>query len=178
MQLQPQSESRNVWDLDPEHSTVEFAIKMLLFITVKGRLTDLTGSIVLDEESIAGSSVTATIRASSIDTGNKDRDLQLRAPGFLSANNYPDIHFHSVEVGPGRDRDMLKLKGSLTIRDKTKEVTLDVTKVDRSKSPNGQEVIYYVAETELDRHDFGVSAWPGVIAPKLRVVINVQANRI
>jgi polyisoprenoid-binding protein YceI len=57
-------------------------------------------------------------------------------------------------------------------------VALEVTEVDRSKSPNGTEVIYYVAETELDRHDFGVSAWRGLIAPKLKVVINVQANRI
>jgi polyisoprenoid-binding protein YceI len=177
MQAQQQSESRTVWSLDREHSTVEFAVKKLFLFTVKGRLTNLSGSLVLDEKTISKSSVSVTIRASSIDTGNKDRDAHLRSSSFLNANENPDIQFQSTEVGPGRDRDTLIVKGSLTVRDKTREVMLDVTEVDRSKSPNGTEVIYYVAETELDRHAFGVSGWRGVVASKLKVVINVQANR-
>ena len=72
---------------------------------------------------------------------------------------------------------MLSVKGTLQIRDQSREVVLDVTEVDRSKSPNGEEVIYFVAETELDRHDFGVSGLRGLIGAKLKVVINVQANR-
>jgi polyisoprenoid-binding protein YceI len=70
------------------------------------------------------------------------------------------------------------VEGSLTIKDKSKDVVLDVTEVDRSKAPGGDEVVYYVAETELDRYDFGINAWRGLIGPKLKVVINVQANRI
>jgi len=73
---------------------------------------------------------------------------------------------------------MLKVKGVLTIRDTNKDVVLDVTEVDRSRSPNGEEVIYYVAETELNRFDFGVTAWRGVVGQKLKVVINVQANKV
>jgi polyisoprenoid-binding protein YceI len=149
----------------------------VLFITVKGRLTNLSGSLVLDEDSISGSSVEATIPAGTIETGNKERDTQLKSKSFLSASDYPKIEFRSAAVGPGRDRDMLNLKGALKIRDQSREVVLDVTEVDRSKSPNGEEVIYYVAETELNRHDFGVSGWRGIVASKLKVVINVQANR-
>jgi len=178
MQVQKQSESRSVWKFDREHSIVEFAIKKLWFIRVKGRLANLNGSIVLDEDSVSGSSVEAAIETASVDTGNKQRDAQLRSRSFLSASEYPKIEFHSAAVGPGRDRDMLSVKGALKIRDQSREVVLDVTEVDRSKSPNGEEVIYFVAETELDRHDFGVSGWRGVVAAKLKVVINVQANRV
>jgi len=56
-------------------------------------------------------------------------------------------------------------------------VVLDVTEVDRSRAPSGEEVIYYVAETALNRFDFGVNGWRGLIAPRLKIVINVQANR-
>jgi len=167
----------SVWRLDREHSSVEFSIKKLLFFTVKGRLTDLEGAIQLDENSVTGSSVQATIKAKSINTGNQQRDRQLRTNAFLDVVNFPQIEFRSVEVGPGRDRDMLSVKGSLTVRDKTKAVVLNVTEVDRSKSPNGEEVVYYVGETEIDRFDFGVSGWRGLVGPKLKVVINVQANR-
>jgi polyisoprenoid-binding protein YceI len=177
MPAELQSESRSVWRLDREHSSVEFSVRKLLFFTVNGKLADLEGSIVLDESSASGSSAQAVIKAKSINTGNQQRDQQLRTASFLDVMTFPHIEFQSSEVGPGRDRDMLSVKGALTIKDKQKDVVLNVTEVDRSKSPNGGEVVYYVGETEINRFDFGVSGWRGVIGPKLKVVINVQANR-
>jgi polyisoprenoid-binding protein YceI len=177
MQVQKQSDNRSVWQLDANHSSVEFKVKKLFFITVTGRLTKLDGSITLHEESLGDCSVEATIGAASIDTGNQKRDTQVRS-AFLEVDRYPTIHFRSAEVGRGKDRDMLIVKGVLTIRDRNKNIVLDVTEVDRSRSPNGEEVVYYVAETELSRYDFGVNAWRGLVGEKLKVVINVQANRV
>jgi polyisoprenoid-binding protein YceI len=177
VRAQLQSENRSVWRFDREHSSVEFSVKKLLFFTVHGRLNDVEGSIVLDEDLVSGSTVQASIKAKSVETGNKQRDQQLKAASFLDVVNFPQIEFQSSEVGPGRDRDMLSVKGVLTIKNQKKDVVLEVTEVDRSKSPNGEEVVYYVGQTEIDRFDFGVSGWRGVIAPKLKVVVNVQANR-
>ena len=180
MQVQPRrtvdSGNQTVWRFDPSHSTVEFSIKNFFF-TVKGRLTVLEGTIVLDEADIRGSSVTATIKADSIATGLRRRDAHLRSADFLRASDYPNIQFQSSSVGPGKDRDMLGIKGSLTVRGKSKEVLLDVTEVDRSKSPLGEEVIYYSGTTELDRFAFGINPWRGVIGRTLKVTINVQASR-
>ena len=176
MQAQQQSSS-SVWQLDADHSSIEFTVKKLFFFTVSGRLTKLNGAITLHEDSLKDCSVEATMGAASIDTRNPKRDSQVRS-AFLEVNSYPTIHFRSSEVGRGRDRDMLRVKGVLTIRDRTKDIVLDVTEVDRSRSPNGEEVIYYVAETELNRFDFGVNAWRGFVGEKLKVVINVQANRV
>lgn len=182
MQAQKQSgiekTSQSVWRLDQAHTTVEFSVKNLFFLTVKGQLSKFEGTIVLDEEEIGGSSVEANMTAASIDTGNVRRDTHIKSDAFLDASNYPNIQFRSSQVGPGKDRDMLSIKGALTIKDKSKDVVLDVTEVDRSRSPGGEEVIYYVATTELNRFDFGVSQWRGVIGPKVKVVINVQANRV
>jgi polyisoprenoid-binding protein YceI len=178
MHAQKQSDSRTFWRFDRSHSSLEFSIKRFFLLTVKGRLTDLDGSIVLDEADVSRSSVLANIGAGSIDTGNERRDAHLKSADFLDASKYPQICFQSAKVGRGKDRDMLSIKGALTIRDKSQEIVLDVTEVDRSRSPNGEEVIYYVAMTELDRFDFGISPWRGVIGQKLKVVINVQANRV
>lgn len=141
-------------------------------------MVELEGMIILDEDAASGSSVKASMRVAGIDTGNKRRDEHLQTRSFLDAARYPQIQFQSREVTRGTDRDMLRISGPLTIRDKIKEVVLDVTEVDRSKSPSGEEVVYYVAETELNRYDFGVTAWPGVIGRRLKVVINVQASRV
>jgi len=174
---QPSTNSRSVWRLDRSTSCVKFSVKKLLFMTVNGRLTDLDGTIVFNGNDIAASQVQATIRATSVDTGNRRRDAQLRSRSFLDTDHYPRIEFQSSEVGRGTDRDMLVVKGALKIRAASKDVVLSVTEVDRSKAPDGTEVVYYVAEAEVDRFDFGINAWPGVIGKKLKVTIDVQANR-
>jgi polyisoprenoid-binding protein YceI len=171
------TENRTIWRIDSSHSSVEFTVRKLFFLTVTGRITDLDGTIVLDENSIDASSANSTIQAKSVDTGNKQRDAQLKAASFFDVANYPEIEFESSDVAPGKDRDMLSITGLLTIKDITKEIQLDVTEVDRSKAPDGSEVIYYVAMMNLNRYDFGVSGWRGVVGGKVKVVINIQANR-
>jgi polyisoprenoid-binding protein YceI len=180
MQLQaPKSGGRqSVWIFDPSHTTVEFSIKNLFFFNVKGQLSVLEGTIVLDEEDITQSSVVATLSADSIATGVKRRDKHLRASGFLDAGNYPNILFKSSSVGPGDDRDMLRVKGLLTVAGKTGQVELAVSEVDRSRSPQGEEVIYYCATAELDRFDFGLRYGRGVIGRSMKVAINVQASQV
>ena len=168
---------QSVWVFDPSHTTVEFSIKNLFFFTVKGRLTALEGTIVLDEADITRSSVVATISADSIDTGVKRRDAHLRSRDFLDASNYPNILFQSSSVGPGDDRDMLRVRGSLTVAGKSGPVELAVSEVDRSRSPQGEEVIYYCATTELDPSAFGIHYGLGMIGRSLKVTINVQASQ-
>ena len=41
-----------VWTIDPAHSVVEFSIKHMMFATVKGRFTDVTGRITVDGEDV------------------------------------------------------------------------------------------------------------------------------
>jgi polyisoprenoid-binding protein YceI len=171
------SPDQTVWRLEPAYTTVEFSVRNLFFLTVKGRLTVLEGSIVLDEQDNHRSSVIASLDAGSVDTGIKRRDAHLRSAAFLDATKYPDICFQSSSVGPGVDRDMLSVKGSLTIREKRSTVELAVTEVDRSRSPRGEEIIYYSATTEFDRFDLGINYGRGLIGRTLRITINVQASR-
>lgn len=167
--------NQRIWHFDPAYTTVEFVIRNLWF-NVRGRFQDLEGQIVLDENDISRSSVNATIKADSIDTGNKRRDAHLQAPDFFDVEKFPEIEFRSTSVRRGRDRDSLDLDGELRIKDKTVPVALTVNEMDRSRSPNGEEFVYYSASTELDRCAFGINYGPGLIGRRLRVNINVQAK--
>jgi polyisoprenoid-binding protein YceI len=179
MQVQTQRSSgrQSVWVFDPGHSTVDFSIKNLFFFTVKGRLPVLDGTIVLDEADITRSSVVATLSPDGIATGSKRRDEHLRSRTFLDAVNYPNVVFQSSSVGYGDDRGMLRIKGSLTVAGKSGPVELAVSEVDRSRSPQGEEVIYYCATTDLDRFQFGIRYGLGIIGRSLKVTINVQATQ-
>jgi polyisoprenoid-binding protein YceI len=168
--------SQRAWRFDPAYTTVEFNVRNLFF-TVKGRFTGIEGAIVLDESDVSRSSVSATIKAESINTGNARRDAHLRSPHFLEVTAYPEIQFQSFRVAHGQDRDTLNVTGSLTIKGKSREVVLNVSEMDRSRSPRGEDFIYYAATTELDRFDFGITYWRGVIGRLLKVTVNVQATR-
>src|SRR5689334_12944955 len=117
------TETQRVWTFDPAYTTVEFAIRNLWY-TVKGRFGVVEGVIVLDEEDISRSTVTATIKADTIDTRNKKRDAHLLSREFLHVENFPDIEFKSTSVRRGKDRDSLDVDGMLTVKDKIVPIAL------------------------------------------------------
>ena len=41
---------KTTWRIDPAHTTVEFAVKHMMFTTVRGRMKEVTGAIVVDED--------------------------------------------------------------------------------------------------------------------------------
>src|SRR5260370_32683945 len=166
---------QSVWMIDPTHTTVAFSIDNFFFFKVKGSFATVAGTVLLDEEDIRRSSVVTTIKGASIKTGNRRRDAHLCAADFLHVDEYADILFQSRQVQPGTDRDTITVVGELTVKGNSTEVTLNVDAVDRSCSPQGEEVIYYTAMTELDRFDFGIMYGRGAIGRTLKVVIKVQA---
>jgi polyisoprenoid-binding protein YceI len=165
-----------VWTIAPQYATVEFSARMLFF-TVKGRLTDFGGKITLDENDIYRSSVEATIKVASVSTGVKKRDEHLRSKDFLDAAEQPEIHFQSASVGRGKDRDMLRVNGTLAIKGQSREIALDVTITDRSRSPQGDEILYFAAVAEIDRFDFGIKYWRGLIGSAIKILIQAQATK-
>lgn len=168
-------QNRRIWNFDPAYSTVEFVVRNFLY-NVKGRFSVLEGSIVLDEDDISHSSVTAIIKANSIDTGNKRRDVHLKSADFFDSEQFPDIEFKSSKVERGRDRDSLNVDGTLTVKGKAVPIALAVNEMDRSRSPNGEEFVYYSATAELDRLAFGISYGRGLIGRRVKVTINIQAT--
>lgn len=112
------------WTLDPHHTTVGFSARHLGVATVRGRFGRVDAAVELDDANDPTTARgTVTIDAASIDTGNEQRDGHLRGADFLDVEKYPSITFalKSVERSGGD----FKVAGDLTIRDVTREVTLD-----------------------------------------------------
>ena|SRR5215467_12023846 len=170
-------DAESVWIIEAGYTAVQFEVSNWWLFKVRGKFAELTGTVKRFVSEIGKSSVEATISAASVDTGNARRDAHLRAADFLDVPNYPEIRFESKSIGPGTDRDTFRVVGELTIKSTTREVALDVTEMDRSRSPNGEEVAYYAATTKINRFDFGITYGRAIIGRDLRVVIHVQAMR-
>jgi len=172
---------RSAWAIDAKHSLVQFAVKHMMFTTVRGRFTEVRGTIHCTDESDPGSaSVEAEIDTASIDTGDADRDAHLRSPDFLDVEQYPTITFKSTRVERVAE-DELRVTGDLTIRGVTREVSLATTYNGRGTNPWGQEVAGFTAETRINRKDFGltwnVALETGglLVGDKIDVLIEIQA---
>lgn len=172
----------STWTLDPAHTLVEFAAKHLMITTVKGRFTDVSGTIHMDEANPAASSVEAVINASSIDTRTDQRDAHLKSADFLEVERYPEITFKSTKVERVGDAHY-RVTGNLTIHGVTKPVTLDVQDEGRTKDPWGGERAGFSATTRIDRRDFGLT-WNQVVetgglvvSNEIRITLEVEATK-
>jgi polyisoprenoid-binding protein YceI len=151
----------NVWAIDPAHSDVGFAVKHLMFATVKGAFRTFSGKLVLNEQNIRASSIEAEIDAASIDTRQDQRDAHLRSPDFFDVENFTTITFRSTRIEQVR-HGHFRAVGELTIRGITREVVLDVEETGRGQDPWGGERIGYSARTTIERDAYGLT-WNQVL---------------
>ncbi|HEX5497908.1 MAG TPA: YceI family protein [Thermomicrobiales bacterium] len=144
-----------VWKIDPSHSVVEFAIKHMMFATVKGRFTHFEGEIKTEDDFTHGS-VSVTIDADSVDTRDEKRDEHLRTNDFFGAGEHPKINFASTHIEQ-ESGDHFKVYGDLTIRDTTNPVVLNAEFNGSGVNPWGQTVASYSATTQINREDYGLN---------------------
>jgi len=147
----------STWQIDPAHTSVQFAVRHLMVSTVRGELGKAAGSVTLDESDLTKSSVEATVDVTAINTREPRRDEHLKSPDFLDAAKYPTITFKSTKVEKVAD-DHYKVTGDLTIRGVTKSTVLDVTGSPKPvNDPMGNVKLGGSATTRINRQDFGVS---------------------
>lgn len=145
----------STWDIDPAHTLAEFSVKHMMITTVRGRFGAVSGTVELDEARPEKSKVEVEIDAQSIDTREEKRDGHLRSADFLEVEKHPKITFRSTRV-TAKGEDRFEVEGDLTIRGVTKPTVLDVKREGSAKSPWGQEVMGFTADTKLDRREYGL----------------------
>jgi polyisoprenoid-binding protein YceI len=152
----PAGAANSTWQIDPQHSSAQFAVRHLGLSTVRGAFSKLSGTMLLDDQDIAKSSVEVSIDVNTVDTREPDRDKDLRSERFFDVAHFPTMTFKSKKVepiAPGK----LRVTGDLTIRGTTKEVVLDVDGPTAPvKDPWGNQRVAVSATTKVNRQDYGV----------------------
>jgi len=164
------------WQIDPAHSSAQFAVKHLSISTVRGAFTSVKGTIQIDDKDISKSSVDVTIDVNSVDTRVPDRDKDLRSDHFFDTDHFATITFKSKKVeqlAPGK----LRVIGDLTIHGNTKEVALDVDGPSAAiKDPWGNQRMGISASSKINRQDFGIGAtYPAaMIGEEISIIIDAE----
>jgi polyisoprenoid-binding protein YceI len=141
------------WKIDPTHSHVSFAVRVLSVSTTRGRFHALRGHLHIDEQNPANSWVEAEVEAVSIDTHIKLRDAHLRSAAFFDVKQYPTISFTSTNVEHVGGQNY-QVTGNLTLHGVTKPITFDVAYRGQSTLMGARTGL--TAKATINRNDFGV----------------------
>src|SRR5689334_20729646 len=141
--------------LDAAHKRVGFVARHLMVSKVRGQFAEATATIVVGEDPLQ-SSVTASIVAASIETGQVDRDNHLRSGDFFEAEKYPTLEFRSTGIKSHAGAEFV-LDGELTIKGVTKPVELTVEFDGAAVNGYGKAIFAFTATTEIDREDWGLT---------------------
>ncbi len=71
MLLAPVAASASIWNINPDHSSIQFQVRYMTVVNVKGAFDKFQGTVTLDEKDMAKSSVNVAIDSTSVNTGVK-----------------------------------------------------------------------------------------------------------
>ena len=140
--------------LDPAQTIITFKVKNLFF-NVKGSLDLLAGHCNIDLEENKLINTQIIIDASSINTGDPERDKSLRSKDFFYVDKYPKFSFRSTSVqGVDFSNDAQNvLSGILTIKGISQPVKLKISQI---KTENQSESISGTAHTRINRLNYNI----------------------
>ena len=137
------------WQVDPAHSSVEFLVveTQSRFTTVKGRFTDIEGTLTTGA-SLADWRLNGAIRPASVTTAQEQRDAHLRSADFLNVAVFPEIRFDSDRFEQVGD-SVLRVTGRLTMQGQPQSVSMDVTVLGQGRTEDGVERVVISGAGEL-----------------------------
>jgi polyisoprenoid-binding protein YceI len=142
------------WDIDPDHSLIEFRVAHMVVSKTSGRFTDYRGFVEMDVDAKTFKTIEATINAESINTNQEKRDAHLRNADFLDVKQFPTMTYQMTQYQ--KLGDAYAVIGNLTLRGITKEVVLTMTFNGATKDPWGNIRAGFTADGKLNRKDFGM----------------------
>ena len=144
------------WTIDPAHTRIGFSARHAMVTKVRGTFDDFEGTAYTDAVTPGNSHVEVSIKTASINTNNEARDQHVRTSDFLDVDTFPTISFASTKVEQ-LDEETARITGDLTIKDTTKEISIDFEFGGVAQDPFGNTRMDWEGSTTINRQDYGVT---------------------
>jgi len=163
------------YDVDDVHSKALFRVQHLgagqfwgVFDTMKGTATYEPGKKL---------SLDVSIDTGSVESGNSDLDEHLESPDFFDAKEFPSMTFKSTSAEL-KSANLWHVTGDLTIRGKTKRVTVPIEVTGVSSTGMGVRA-GFEAVFNIKRSEFGVSygVENGALGDDTRVIVAIEGTK-
>ncbi|MBQ0152188.1 MAG: YceI family protein [Chryseobacterium sp.] len=155
--------AQSTWTVDPMHSSVNFNIKHMGISFVQGRFDKFDGTVVAPGQNLDNAKFNFTVDISSINTGVEMRDNHLKSADFFDAEKFGTMKFEGATLKKAKNGTYV-LKGALTIKDVTKNISVPVTFGGVTKNQQGKEVVGFQTKFTVNRLDYNVKYDPTAAA--------------
>jgi Uncharacterized conserved protein len=171
------------WEVDPDHSSVEFSVAHLMINKIKGYFEQFQAGLQFDPADLTTLDIRASIEANSMTTRQRQRDEHLRGEDFFHTAKYPSISFESTGCIIIGERQC-ELHGHLTLHGVTKPVTFYTVFEGLGKDPRGRERAGFHATANIDRNEFGLvfdsplETGGIIVGNEVTIELNIEAIRM
>ena len=181
------------YELDPEHAYLHFKIEHLGLSTVVGRFNRVRATLDFDPSDIGQMKLDGVVEMSSLDMNNSELEELLQESRWFDVARFPEATFQTTGVtvpsnvtstantqNKNAEPTLLKVAGEFTLKGVTREIVLDVKfKGGADNILTGKYTLGFSARGSLKRSDFGVDAWPALVADDVFIELDgeFQATR-
>jgi polyisoprenoid-binding protein YceI len=165
--------------LDPRHATVLFRIRHMDLAWFTARFDTEAATLDLDPADLSRSRLTASVDATSVNTGVLNRDnegaFDRQIANALGAAQAPQITFTSTSI-ERTGQNTARVTGDLAMNGQSHPATLEVTFDGAAIDPlrGGNQVLGFSAHGEIDRVQWGVNEWASFTGDAVQIVIEAE----
>ena len=165
------------YQLNAGRSNVGFGVS-LGNDTLTGSMPVRSADLSLDFNDITKSRVNVTLNAAGTKMGVFFATDAILSPDLLDVSRHPTIQFRSTSVRQGATPSEAVVTGNLTVRGVTRPVTLR-TQLTQDRSTVGQSnpELTLILRGALNREDFDMSAYKGLVGPTVQLDIRASITR-
>ena len=159
--------------LDGPHSVVSAKVSYMGFGSKTARFPQMRGSIRLNPARLDTIDLDVELDAAALTAGGQRDTNYLRGKDFFYVEQYPVVRFsgHRMTMsGPTTGQ----IDGQITTRGVTRPATLAVTFKDPPARATGRDPVQLTARTNINRKDFGMTAYSMVVGKTVTITIEAR----
>lgn len=181
---QPVLAESQTYKFDKQHTEVIFSYRHLGLSRAYATFDKVDGELKIDRNAPEKSKVNVVIDVKSIDTGVDIFDKHIQEADFFHTAKYPKATFVSTKVQKSSGGSF-KVTGNLTIKGKTKPVSLNLKLNADKEHPmaafnpkmKGVYVVAFSGKTTIKRSDFGMGLYVPATSDEVDIIIETEMLR-
>lgn len=142
-----------LYNIDNAHSFANWSLRHVVSKTT-GTFNDISGTVLVDRENLANSSVVAKINVLSVNSGHAKRDAHIKESKYLDTENFSEMRFVSSKIEAKSATEGV-MTGAFTLHGVTKEISLSFKVLGFGIDPWGGQRSGFEAHTSIKASDFG-----------------------
>ena len=169
---------KNTWVIDPVHTQATFQARHLSIATIRGSISNVTGTVEWVANDPSHDSVVAMLDVKTINTANDYRDKTLKGEDFFNVKKYPRITLKSTSVR--KSDSSYAAFGNLTIGGVTRPVILEAENpAAPQRGMEGGTVTGLSVTTTIKRSDFsfGTKYPTSLLSDEIKITIDLELNQ-